>query len=261
MGSYSWSTENTKLAACLGGPLDLPIRLQVTQDVRSGKVLTQFFVGPKSVRLNPPYQRDLILKAWKDGSLEDKTPLHPFLMGTRAEHNYDLLLDAQKQGRRIRLVTVGNGFATEYRDGEEDPEMVNARDCFRLADLSLVASLGTLGLPCIRMDWDGKKHIYTLPVEGKLLTLPDGSRGRYNGINIGMRKEPGKTPLLIEDRDPNHPLVWAYHTRQTHGRLLKMLAKETRLLLIRPEGTQRKAIVSENAAGRVMDKVNEEMES
>ncbi|GAA5139403.1 hypothetical protein GCM10023213_20030 [Prosthecobacter algae] len=253
--SYSWSTSNTKEAACLGG-LGFPIRTQVTQDARSGNVLTQFFIGDINVGGTTPYNRTLIIKCWHDGSLEKQFPLHPFLQGARAEHNYEMLLDAQKHGRRLRLVGVADSHATEYRDGEEAQEMINAQAVFRLADLSLVAALGTLGLPCVKIEYNGKHHIYTLPVEGHALRLEDGSTGRYNGINIAMRTAPGQKSLLIEDRDPKHPLIAAYTARRVHGELLKHLGNTGRMIILRPEGTGRKAIVTSNASGRVMDIVN-----
>ena len=174
---WAWQTTNTKLASCLG-LLKLPLRTQVTQDARSGGVITQFFVGDQSIGGGRVYARDFILAAWKKGTLEVQEPLHPFLQGLRAEHNYDMLLDAQKQGRRIRLVGVAGSHAAEYRDGEELPEMLNASMVFQLADLSLVAALGTLGIPCIKKEWNGKHHLYTLPVEGHALKQRDGSGGR-----------------------------------------------------------------------------------
>lgn len=259
MSHLAWQTQNTKEAACLG-VLDLPIRTQRSVDEKTGREITQFFVGPQSVRRTPPYHRDTVLQAWKKGTLEKTEPLHPFLQGCRAEHNYEMLLDAQKRGRRIRLVGVGSkgaqAMATEYREGEESPELVNAAAVFRLADLSLVAALGTLGIPCIKIEDTGKHHIYTLPVEGHLLRIPGGVLGRYNGVQIAARQE-GKRDLLLEERDPNHPLVAAYGTRQIHGQLLKHIKDERRQMLVRPEGTKRMAIVSDNPTGRVMDILEE----
>lgn len=254
--SFAWQTQNTKEAACLG-VLDLPIKTQRSIESTSGREITQFFVGPRSVRRNPPYFRDAVLQAWKKGDLEKNEPLHPFLQGCRVEHNYELLLDAQKRGRRIRLVGVGPksgsaAFATEYRDGEEALELVNEPLIFRLADLSLVAALGTLGIPCVNIEFNGKHHIYTLPVEGHLLRQRDGSLGRYNGVNLCQRQE-GKRDLDLELRDPSHPLVSAYGTRQIHGQLLRHIKDERRLMLVRAPGTQRMAIVSDNPTGRVMD--------
>jgi len=252
---FAWQTQNTKLASALG-QLQIPIRTQVTQDERTGKVLTQFFLGAQSVGVNPPWNRDWILQAWQNGSLEKEQPLHPFLQGLRVEHNHELLMDAVKQGRRIRLVGVADGYASEYRDGEELPEMQRAAMGFRLADISLVAALGTLGIPVINFEFDGKKHIFTLPVEGHPLKQIDGTVQRYNGITLAQRQE-GSRDLLLELRDPRHPLVAAYGTRQVHQQLLRHLSQERRILLVRPEGTQRKAFITDNATGVVMDKVRE----
>jgi hypothetical protein len=275
---FAWQTTNTKLASALG-QLRFPIRGQVTQDDRSGKVMTQFFIGDESIGTTPIYKRDFILQNWSAGALEKSEPLHPFLQGLRVEHNYDMLLDAQKQGRRIRLVGVADSFATEYRDGEELPELVQAPMVFRLADLSLAAALGTLGIPVIKIERNGDKHIYTLPVEGHLLNqyertvkreaVPWGTAhaaegksavivGRYNGITLAQRQD-GSRDLLMEIRNPGHPIVAAYHTRQVHQYLVKQIASERKIICIRPEGTQRKAFVTDNPTGSVMDKVNDHL--
>lgn len=259
MSSLTWHTLNTKIAAAFGA-LRMPIRTQVTQDERSGQVVTQFFVGQQSVGLTPPHDRALILYNWERGELQKSDPLHPFLQGLRAEHNNELLLDAEKKGRRIRLVGVDGSHATEYRDGEELPEMVTAQMVFRLADRSLVAALGTLGIPVIKIEHDGKRYIYTLPIEGHPLKQRDGSVQRYNGLNLSVRQE-GSRDLALELRDPAHPLLAAYNTRQVHIQLVKHLKSEARMLILRPEGTQRKAFVTENATGRVMDRVMEHFES
>lgn len=264
---FAWQTQNTKEAACLG-VLDLPIRTHRSREERSGREILQFFIGPESVRRRPKFNRDEVLKAWKTGDLEKTQPLHPYLQACRSEHNYEMLLDAQKTGRRIRLVGVGAeagkaAFATEYRDGEECAEMKDAQMVFRLADLSLVAALGTLGIPCIKMEWSGKHHIYTLPVEGLPLLIPNASStnhqlGRYNGVNICIRQE-NKRDLELEARDPNHPLVSAYGARQIHGQLLRHLKDERALLFIRPPGCPRSAIVSDNPTNRVMDIVQDHL--
>lgn len=268
MSTHSaWQTQNTKEAACLG-VLDLPIRTHRSREERTGREILQFFVGPESVRRRPKFRRDEVLRAWKSGELEKTQPLHPYLQACRAEHNYEMLLDAQKSGRRIRLVGVGAepgnpAFATEYRDGEEAAEMKAANMVFRLADLSLVAALGTIGIPCIRMEWNGRHHIYTLPVEGLPLLLPaptvtDRRQGRYNGVQLCLRQE-GKRDLELEACDPNHPLVSAYGARQIHGQLLRHLKDERALLFIRPPGCPRSAIVSDNPTGRVMDMVQDHL--
>lgn len=250
----AWQTDNTKLAAALG-LLQFRITTQVSVDSRSGKTYTQFFVDAESV--DSKYQLGPLLANWHNGTLEKGAPLHPFLQGIRSEHNYDCMLDAQgPQQRRLRLVGVANGHATEYRDGEELPEMINQKAVLQLADLSLVAALGTLGIPVIKREYNGKFNVYTVPVLGHPLRDRNGQVIRYNALEIAARMEQGKKPLKIEVTDPTHPLLPAYWTRQIHGQLLRHLGTEKKILVVRPEGTQRIAFISENATGRVMDKVN-----
>lgn len=252
MGTYAWSTTNTKLAAILGY-LQFPIQPDKTLDERSGNIAIQFFIGDVSVT-EPAIGRDALLKDHKEGTLEAREPLHAFLQGCRVQHNYERLLEAQKTGRKLRLVGVGDSHATEYRDGQEVPEMVNAREIFRLADLSLVAALGTLGVPCINIEHNGIHHIYTLPVEGLPLRMSDGSVGRYNGLNLAMRQD-GSKDLLLEARDPNHPLMHAYGVRQVHGQLRRAVERSVGQVLLRPEGTKRMAFISANAPAHTLDYV------
>lgn len=252
----NWSTSNTKLAAALGALL-FPVRTQVYQDSRSGKVTTYFHVGDVSVDGN--YQRAPLLDAWRKGDLAKEVPLHPLLQGLRAEHNYELLIDAQKQGRRLRLVGVAGSYATEYRDGEEAAELLFAKMRWQTMDLSLVAALGTLGVPVIAIEKQDGRHLYTLPLEGHPLKQMDGTVARYNGLNLGQRSQPGKHELLLESTAPDHPLVAAYNARAVHVQLIKHLHEEGRLIVYRPPGVGlgRMAITTEDPAENVKKKLRD----
>lgn len=254
--SFHWDTSNTKLAANLGA-LGFPIKTQIIRDDRSGKSETHFYIGDVSL-YRPSLARDRLLKSWaapkSEERLETQDPLHPFLQGLRVEHNYEMLLDAQKTGRKLKLVGVGGSHATEYRDGEESPAMIFARDVIRIRDLSLAAALGTLGIPVVKIEGAGRDHTYTLPAKGHPLKLADGSVGSYDASVIS-RRVPGKIDLELETSDPDHPLVAAYNVRAVHVQLIKHLHEEKKLLWLRPPGTGRTALISEAATNRVLDRV------
>jgi len=250
----NWHTSNTKLAAALGA-LTFPIRTQVYQDLRTGKVNTLFHVGDTSV--NGRHHRASLLEAWRNGGLVESEPMHPLLQGLRCQHNYELLLDAQKQGRRIRLVGVAGGRATEYRDGEEAAELQRTLHRWQTMDLSLVAALGTLGVPVIAIQQQGDRHLYTLPLEGHPLLQEDGTHQRMNALTLGQRSDPGRHELLLETRDPDHPLVAAYNARAVYVQLIRHLREEGRLIVHRPPGTGlgKMAITSDNPAENVKAKL------
>ena len=263
MNSFHWSTSNTKLAACLGG-LGFSIRTSIMEDSRGGKVLTEFFVS-ENTPWYPGLTRKSLLQRWKSTKPEDRLetldPLHPFLQGLRAEHNYELLLDAQNRGRRIRLAAVAGGHASLYTDGEEVPAMKNSQAVIQLSDLSLVAALGTLGIPVIGISGSAGDHTYTLPVHGHWLkAFPSGEARRYDASEIARRAEPGKLDLMLERTQPQHPLCAAYQARHTHNILKRALGQDKRLIIVRAPGTGRSATVREDATDRVMDIVTAHME-
>lgn len=248
-------TTNTKIAACLGA-LGIPIRTDVCQDERTGRHLTTFFCGLSSALPGMRHETEGVLRDWKSGALEKSDPWHPFLCGLRAEHNYELLLDAQARGRRLRLAAVAGGHATLYADGDETPQMKSAASVVQTRDLSLAAALGTLGLPVIRMAGQTGTLAYTLPQLGHaLLRFPSGEVVRWDAATIMRRAEPGRLDLLLERTEPHHPLVAAYNARHVHNCLRRHLHETGRLVLLRKPCSMRAAYVSENASGRVMDRV------
>lgn len=247
---FDWHTQNIDLAAALGAML-FPIRVGVKQDASSGRVLTMFEVGATSAQGD--HSRDFILGAMKDDRLEVENVFHPLLCGLRALHNYKLLLSSQNTGQHLRLVGVAGGFATEYREGQELPEMVNSKAIYQTADLALTAALGTLGLPVIRIgDAGGGRRLYSIPALGHALHFR-GEIIRHETIKLADRSAPGSYDLRLETTDPLHPMVLAYNATAVRSQLKKALQDEGRVIVHRhPKAPNRTmAITTENPAENV----------
>lgn len=264
---FFWRTPNTKLAAALGA-LGFPMTPEVDYDEHTGRESTEWKIGDRSAWHPALLSRDELLKQWKKGDLAKGDPLHPMLQGLSCEHNQEMLRDAQNKGRRIRLVGVRDSHATEYRDGQEASEMVNAAGLFQTEDLSLCAALGTLGIPVVKIEGAGAHHRYFLPLEGHPLRLPDGTVARYSSVWLARRFTPPEdwpeaekrrcaTDLQLEHDEPSHPVVSAYNCRRVHHQLLAVVRGFQRRIHLRPPGTSRAAIIGEKASDRVLDRVRQ----
>lgn len=254
----TYQTQNTKIAAALGA-LQFPIQTDVAYDTTSGKTLTTFTIGLRSADGRYADCHKLV-KDYENGELEKADPWHPFLCGLRCEHNYTMLQDAQHQGRRIRLVPVAGGHATAYRDGDELPQFVHALETIQLADLSLAAALGTLGIPVIRIDGPRGNRMYTLPRYGHELTMfGSGEIKKWDARVLAEREVSGQLDLRLAATEPGHPVVAAYDCRHVYNQLRRHLGQTGKLVLIRDPQTLRAAYVSENASGRVLERVQRHM--
>ncbi len=258
-----WSTEDTKLASCLAG-LGFPVATSIIEHSRSNKVITQWLIGDRSP-WHPHLTRSALLKMWRDPrpkeNLETQDPLHPFLQGLRAQHNYDCLLDAQNHGRRLRLVGTPGSYASLYTDGDELPTIKAAKLVIEISDLSLAAALGTLGIPVIEIKGTPGFHSYVLPARAHWLKAwPSGNMIQYDAASIAQRAMPGQIHLALEKTDPSHPLVAAYQARHAHNVLKRHLGQAHRQILVTAPGTQRCAIIGENAVSRVQERVENHLE-
>jgi hypothetical protein len=248
---YNWHTRNTKIAAALQLHR-FPMRPDVQQDERSGSVFTRFWVAGKSLTGVPLGH---VIGDWQAGVLEKARPMDPFLQGLRGLHNYEMILDAEKKGRRLRLVGVCGSRACEYRDGEEAVEMVRAAMVWRTRDRALAAAAGTLGMPVIKIE---AGPVFTLPVLGHVLLGANGEKVRYNGAELGRRQE-GSRDLLLEVTDPGHALLPAYFVREYYLELVAAAKNKVRMILFRPPGTRRVAQASEEAVSEVFAKIEKHL--
>ncbi len=258
---YDWHTRNINLAAALGA-LMFPLRPQPYHDLRSGRVDTLFEVGAVSV--NGVWQRDPLVGKLGKKKLEVEDPLHPLLQGLRAVYNYEMLLGAQKTGQHLRLTGVADSHAAVYVEGQEIPEMVNAKALYKTADLSLCAAVGTLGIPVVKIeDAGGGRRFYYLPVLGHALRF----RGQVLQHDVGVlaeRSEPGKCfDLKLETTDPAHPMVAAYNACAVRAQLKKALDETGRIIVHRHprQPLKKMATTTQNPALHVRERVGKHMAS
>lgn len=246
-----WSTSDTNLATALA-VLGFVIRTQIIKDDpdRSGRVDTHFFISDYSE--DKKYHRDALLKLWRGGDLELQDPHHPFLQTFRARRNVNYLLRALHSGTFIRLMGVANSHAAVYAEGTELPSLMDSNNRVTTLDLRLAAALGTVGIPVIKISGHGGRKEFTLPRYGHQMMLPGGG-GVYDAAEL-IKHQEGSRDLLLEQTQPDHPVVSAYNALRVYGQIKTHLSHETALIMLRPPGTSRTALVSENASGRVMDR-------
>lgn len=240
----AWSTNNTKLAAVFAA-LGFHIETRATEILErkvSGR--ERFFVADHSTRLN--LKRDFLRNAWATGELAKADPLHPFLVGMAAVTNYERLLIMQSRGERYRLVTVPGGW--EYRQGEEDSRLMLARDLVQTTDLPLAAAMGAIGVPVVRFDGGQGSRRYVMPNQGLDTT-------QRASADLMRRAVAGKLDLALESTEPQHPLCAAYQASYALGRLNAHMKGHYRCIVLKAPGSQKRALVTENATNRVMDKV------
>jgi hypothetical protein len=258
--AFDWHTSKLNLASALGGLL-FPIRPKVSQDTKSGKVLTLFEVGTPSV--DKRWHRGALLLKLAKNKLEAEDALHPLLQGLRSLHNYEMLLAAQKSGQHLRLVGVAGSHASEYREGQEIPEMVNAMALYKTGDLSLCAALGTLGIPVVKIDdAGGGRHHYLLPMLGHPLNFR-GAVVRHSIEVLAKRAAADTYDLMLERTDPQHPMVAAYNAPAVRAQLKKHLNEVGRIIVHRhprkPNTTM--ATTTENPAENVKKALRKHMSS
>lgn len=248
----AYSTTNTKHAAAIAA-LGYPIRVhhdaEVVNDELTGKASVQFDLQDVSVT-QPGETLTALRKAWGTRKLD---PLHPLLVGLSACHNFELLLDWQKTGRRLRLAALEKSQRFEYRDGEELPALRWAATVVQIADLNLVAALATVGFPAIDVTGSAGSRLYSLPQFGHARRIGDQLATEDAALLI-RRAQPGKLDLVIETEAPDHPLCAAYSALHCWAQLRTIVKQRQRNLVMRwPAETQRMCIISEHATDRVLD--------
>ncbi len=251
------AVSNTKLAATA---LALGFRFEcdLIQPAKGGPMVTQFLFSGSPLR--PQFAESVTvadLAAWQAGELESRAPMHPVCVMMRAQHNYDRLLDMQA-GHEMRLVSVAGGRMTVYKRGQEHAAMQLRTRC-STPDLALAAALAGVGLPtvAIRDSGDGR-HVYELPCTGFVRLREDGSQVLEDALAL---MTPAPLPgdplhLAVEDRDPMHPVVLGYDALHCRAHLKRALMHTTPLLLMTEQDGPRQALITMNAAGRVMERAN-----
>lgn len=256
----SAAVSNTKLAASMLA-LGFPFTAELVQPSRSGaKLHTQFLF--KGLSLRPEYAALQVTCAlqWESGDLDKKEPMHPLCIMMRAHENYDRLLDWQNQGIPHSLRSVAGNQMHVYRRGTVQSFPGGQ---LPLDDLALVAALGGVGIPVIQITGSPGMHLYTVPQFGYARTGLDGGLIEEDAMRLADRAPTPADPLRlqIEDTDPTHPVVLMYDALHCRALLKKALSTTTPLLLIQEEGSTLQALITMNASGRVMRRVDQHFKS
>jgi hypothetical protein len=255
MGEGWKGVRSTKVAAVWAAVMGM-VKTEVVVDDRSGKEETVFYLPLKGVVPGREVDLEKVWGQWKKGDLAKVDPWHPVLCGMRVEHNYEMLLEAQKSGLRLRLVSVDGGYASEYVEGEEPAGVKETRDYVETQDLSLVAALGTLGLPMVGLLGVPGARVYRVARVGHVLRMwPSGALVRWDARVLMERAGPEVLDLKLEAVEPLHPMVSAYNARYAAVKLKRHLGRAKKLVVYRQPRSMRQAVVTENASAEVMERV------
>jgi hypothetical protein len=249
MEAFSWSTKSTALAAAFGA-CGFPIRTNATEilELRQAFKL-RFFIGAQSQWL--ALERDPLREAHLTGELLKADPLHPFLQALRAARNYDVLLDVQKTGSRVRLTPAAQG-AWHYEPGEEDARL-RLMPGPRTNDLPLAAACGVVGIPVVDIEGEQGRRLYRLAARGlRSIELP---QPEWETLHLIRRQMPGKPALALEQSEPQHPLCLAYQGAYSYAALLAHCKRLARNVLIKDPHSRRRALIPENPSADLLEDV------
>lgn len=244
MEAWSAPERNTQIAACFAA-LGFPCRIEKQLDAESGHTTASFFFRTATAPGFPPATLSNIRRDYDSGDMEQTTPHHPLLMGMRAMHNLNALMDWMKQGKQQRLVTTAQKQFTIYKPGT-----AHAREAVMVetGDIDACAALASIGVPVCSIDGFGNHHRFHIPAMGMDLI---GTQGTYNVDAAQLLKELRVGTLDEFDDD----FMAGYNALKARRDLLGAVKTQRASVLIRKPNSMRRAYVMENATGTMMDKV------
>lgn len=244
MEAWSAPERNTQIAACFAA-LGFPCRIEKQTDAETGQTVASFFFRTATAPGFPPAKLSDIRQAYDSKAMERDTPHHPLLMGMRAMHNFNALMDWLKQGKQQRLVTTANRQFMIYKPGDaaaKEAVMVET------GDIDACAALATIGVPVCAIDGYGNNHRFHIPAMGLDVV---GTKGVYNVDAAQLLKELRAGTLDDFDDD----FMAGYNALKARRDLLGAVKTQRASVLIRKPNSFRRAYVMENASGSIMDKV------
>lgn len=251
--SNTTTTQNTKLAACMGA-LGFPCDCRPVQNVQTGKVVVEFIFCKPSIRPEFKHLRHTVASEYVSGELALRDPTHPLCVMMAAQHNYDRIIEMHR-GAAMRLVAKKGASMTLYKPGiEQQGMLLRQRYPEPLNDMALTASVGVLGIPAVQIFGTENDHCYVLPIAGYVLQTATGPV-EYATAHLIRRAPTAHDPLrlALEDEEPLHPLVMAYDSLHSRAFLKRKLESISPLLLHEDGGL--KALISAKFTGRVMDEL------
>ena len=244
MEAWSAPERNTQIAACFAA-LGFPCRIEKQTDAETGHTVASFFFRTATAPGFPPARLSDIRQAFDSGDMERNTPHHPLLMGMRAMHNLNALMDWLKQGKQQRLVTTAQKQFMIYKPGTAHAQEAVMIDT---GDIDACAALASIGVPVCSIDGHSNTHRFHVPAMGMDLI---GTHGAYNVDAAQLLKELRAGTLDEFDDD----FMAGYNALKARRDLLGAVKNQRASVLIRKPNSFRRAYVMENASGTIMDKV------
>lgn len=257
-----------KLAACYRG-LGFRYEADSVLHGRSGKLRVQFRFQLTSLRF-PTLDLSVIHRQWLSGELASKDPMHVLGVMMTAQHNYDMLIKAQKEQCSLRLVECAGGMLMKYEVGTEQASILQSGMSINEPDMRLAAAVALVGLPVLRMPHNGKQHTFDLPIVAHPVRLSTG-QWHLHDVRPLIQRAPTKDDplrLALEDQQPLHPVVFAYDALFNRTELKRELSSAQAHRLIDAPGQRltghgltgerlavKQALVDLNPPGYVMDHV------
>lgn len=239
-------TLDLRVAAAIA-ILDIPVRVTGTVDTRTGRRRGTYHMGLKSV--DGEYVTAKVLADWKSGRLESATPDHPFLTGMRAQESRSAVLAFLKDPAATFLpVRVGKTSVWQLvtTRGAGLPGL--SGDVFKTRDLKLFTALCAAGFSPLRVDPDGREHIFYTA----MVAAP-----RPGGAPV-----PTAHQLAIAWRHDRRAIPWEEPFLQSALTLfarqrISDLESGHELLLVRKPKSQRSALLQPGATDHAWDKVKQ----
>lgn len=233
----------------MGFTYSLSITENCLNDNPTGEVLATWDIYDRNVYF-PELKLFALTRAWQAGGLD---AMHPLKWRWRACNNFEALRDAQRTGEALRLQAACNERAFEYVRGI--PQSLTVEDEYETTDMNLAAALSVIGVPVIKIEGAPGGRVYTLPRYGVPRMIEGGYRTEDVYV-LTQREVPGQLDLVIEKTAPDHPVVHAYNALHVWSQLRTEFKKQRQHMLLQfPRWTQRRAVISECAGSRVLDRL------
>jgi hypothetical protein len=240
-------TKDTRVAAAFG-TLGVPVRLKTTLIEQTGETVTRFFLG--LVNIAGTVRTGALKRQWEAGELEKTTPAHPFLTVLRAMENRVKLLDFLHQNVRCHLVeTAAQGIWQYVPGGDGLPGVAGRPELFTTMDVKLVAALGVIGLPLLKVEGNAGNRKFWLPLRGAphAAGLPP-----IHAADFATAWRLDKESIPWAD-----PFAQAMRGLRTREQLLDALKKEIALVMIRKPKSRKSAFIRADASPKAWDQMKD----
>ena len=240
-------TSDTRLAAAFG-TMGVPIRLKATLIEKTGERITRFCLALQNIE--GTFITGALKKQWEKGTLEKTTPAHPFLTILRGMENRRVFLDFINKGIPCRLVqTSAPGIYQYIPGGDGLPGIAGHADLFTTMDIKIVAALGLVGLPVLRVDGSPGNHKFYLPLRGP---ARPGALPPVHAADFATAWRTDKESIPWEE-----PFAQAMRGLYNRERILDAINKEIPLVMIRKPKTRRSAFIQADASPKAWDHMKE----